>query len=211
MILDLFLIDLMQSGQVSVPHEMVKFEHDASKDTVILLESYHRSDSLEMPGIAPNFHAGAAIWAAKYIFTTIQLLLLRNIEVAEIDLYLKDYDGEKSSEASYSADLTLRFLPDLLKFGSGLSPADPLIAKLKSTAEKWPFSSVGIEGLTSQADENILAHPSLRVAYIDRIIQKKDVTRLQHTNEKNLLKEVLGIHQAKLWPDLSLILNEETT
>ena len=211
MILDLFLIDLMQSGQVTVPHEMVNFDYVDSKDTAILLEAYHHSDTLEMPGIAPNFHASAAIWAAKYIFTTIQLLLLRNIDVAEIDLYLKDYDGEKSSEAIYSADLTLRFLPDLLKFGSGLSPADPLIEKLKSTAEKWPFSSVGIEAVTSQADDNIFLHPSLRIAYIDRIIQKKDLTRLKYANEKNLLKEVLGLHQAKLWPDLSLILNEEMT
>lgn len=211
MILDLFLIDLMQSGQVTVPHEMVNFEQVDLKDSVVLLEAYHYSDSLEMPGIVPNFHADAALWAAKYIFTTIQLLLLRNIDGAEIDTYLRDYGGERSAEAIYSADLTLRFLPDLLKFGSGLSPADPLIVKLKSTAERWPYSSVGVEELTSQADENILAHPSLRIAYIDRIIQKKDVARLRYTNEKNLLKEVLGNHQAKLWPDLSLILNEETT
>lgn len=208
--LDLFLIDLIQTGQVTVPNQIVDFDADASDQATTLLEEYYRADALTMPYTAPAFHPEAALWAAKYIFSTIQLILLRDIGEERMNELLTSYTGKHTPEAIYSADLTLRFLPDIFKFASGLSPEDPLIAKLKATAQLWPFSSIGIANIAAFSEDTMLDHPSLRLAYIDRIMLKKDITRLQGKQEKTLVKEALGIHQTKLWPGLNLILNEDT-
>lgn len=210
MVLEHFLIDLIQSGQVTVPNQIIDFELNSSDESLILLEEYYRADVLTMPHMAPPFHPDAALWAAKYIFSTIQLVLLRDIGEEKMNSLLGNYTGGYTPESIYSADLTLRFLPDIFKFASGLSPDDPLVARLKTTAQLWPFSSVGITDVSIAIDDAITAHPSLRQAYIDRIIQKKDTYRLQGEKEKKLVKEALGIHQASLWPGLNLILNEDT-
>ena len=209
--LDLFLIDLIQTGQVTVPNQIVDFDAYTSDRAIILLEEYYRADALAMPYTAPGFDPEAALWAAKYIFSTIQLVLLRDIGEEKLNQLLVDYNGQYTSEAVYSADLMLRFLPDIFRFASGLSPEDPLIYKLKAIARHWPFSTIGIANIDVVIGNTILDHPSLRVAYIDRLILKKDMNRINSKHELKLVKEALGAYQAQLWPGLNLILNEETT
>ncbi|TCD29599.1 hypothetical protein EZ456_00865 [Pedobacter psychrodurus] len=208
--LDLFLIDLIQTGQVTVPNQIVDFDAATSDQAIVLLEAYYQADALTMPHNAPNFDPEAALWAAKYIFSTLQLVLLRDIGEEKLNQLLTDYKGAYTSEAVYSADLMLRFLPDIFRFASGLSPEDPLIYKLKTTARLWPFSSIGIAGINVTVGDKILDHPSLRVAYIDRIMLKKDINRINGEHELKLMKEALGAYQTKLWPGLNLVLNKET-
>ncbi len=207
--LDLFLIDFFQTGQATMQQEINDLDEESLSHSILLLAEYHRADSLHMPFSAPNFHSNAALWAAKYIYYSLQLVLLRDIELEQIQQLLVDYDGTDTAEEIYSADLMLRFLPDVLKLANGLSPEDPLVYKLKETAAKWPFSSVGMEGLRIGTMQNIFVHPSLRQAYIDRVITKKDISRIKGEEEMALLKEVLGMHEQTLWPNLNLMLNEE--
>jgi len=208
--LSLFLIDLLQTGCVTVPREMHDFEKADLDASIVMLQDFYDADRLSMPNEAPGFDAEAALWAATYIFHVVQLILLRDIGEDKMQAYANDYEGGQSPGAIYSADLMLRFLPDLFRLSVGLSPNDPLIARMRITASKWPFSSVGIDKVMTTDDENIYEHPSLRYAYIDRIIQKKDLIRLKGAKEKELLYEVLGMHQATLWPELVLLNDDET-
>jgi len=210
-VLELFLLDIIQTGQVTVPEKLIDFDSQSSDRSAILLQDYHKTDALHLPGSAPDFHPDAALWAARYIFSTIQLVLLRDSGEDQINHLLVPYEGKKSAEEIYSADLMLRFLPDLFNFASGLSPEDPLVNKLKETAACWPFSSVGIDSVTVSPEVGILEHPALKQEYIDRIIQRKDLKRLKGIPERKLLETVLGMHQEKLWPKLNLILDEEQT
>lgn len=208
--LELFLIELIESGEVVLPNEIVDFTASPVEHAVVLLKAYYHSDSLQMPYSAPEFHPEAAIWAAQYMYSALQLLLLRQAGLEEINRLLIDYEGGGTPEEVYSVDLIMRFLPDVFRLASGLSPEDPLVGKLKETAQRWPLSSIGIAHVNIQVTRNILEHPSLRLTYIDRIIAKKDINRLNGEEERKLLKEVIGGHYKKLWPDLNLILNEET-
>jgi hypothetical protein len=208
--LELFLIDLLETGEVILPNEIVDFSASPADHAVVLLKEYYHSDSLQMPYSTPEFHPKAAVWAAQYMYSALQLLLLRQAGPEEINRLLTDYEGEGTPEEVYSVDLIMRFLPDVFRLASGLSPEDPLVGKLKEAARCWPFSSIGIAHENIQVTRNILDHPSLRLTYIDRIIEKKDVHRLNGEEERKLLKEVIGKYYTKLWPDLNLILNEET-
>jgi len=208
--LSLFLLDLLQDGNVTLAREMRDFEPNDAQDALVLLREFYDRDVMDMPGTAPAFNEGAALWAARYLYHVCQLILLRDLGEDILQEYLKGFEGARTAEASYSADMVLRYLPDLFRLASGLSPNDPLVIHLQDTARQWPFSSVGINGLATIPDASILTHQSLRLAYIDRIIFYKDLSRLKGEQEKILLKEVLGAHQAILWPELVLLNNEET-
>jgi hypothetical protein len=207
--LDLFLIDLFQTGQVTVSQELTDLDADTQDRTLSLLSQYHSIDVLHMPFAAPSFHPGASLWAAKYVYRTLQLVLIRDIDAGELNKLLIDYEGSGTAEEIYSVDLMMRFLPDILMLASGLSPGDPLVYKLKDAAVKWPFSSVGVPGINADCPQTILDHPSLRQAYMDRVIAKKDIGRFGSPNEKMLLEEVMGMHQHQLWPNLNLTLYEK--
>ena len=206
--LSLFLNGLLEDGNVVVPRTMTAFESADLEAAGKLLLTLYEQDSLEMPYDCPGFHREAALWASGYIFRVCQLILLRDVNETELMDWLKGFDGLQTAEVVYSADLLLRFLPDLFRLGSGLSPEDPLLAHLKLVAGQWPFSSVGIEKIKVSAGDVIWQHPSLKYAYIDRIIQRKDLQRLKGDHERELLKETLGAHQQALWPGLELVLAE---
>ena len=95
---------------------------------MIILREFYERDVLTMPGDVPAFHSEAAVWAARYVFYVSQLILLRDVDEDVMQGYLSPFEGMHSAEAIYSADLLLRFLPDLFRLGSGLSPGDPLVA-----------------------------------------------------------------------------------
>jgi hypothetical protein len=207
--LSLFLTDLLDDGNLVLPRTVDGLTNDDQQGALVLLLELYQRDKLAMPYDAPPFDPEAALWGAKYIFYVCQLILLRNVEESEMQQYLQSFEGERSASAIYSADLLLRFLPDLFRLASGLSPEDPLVVNLKNTALGWPFSAVGLKNVVSQADAVILEDRSLRYAYIDRIIQFKDVERLKGAHEMELLKEVLGEHQAILWPGLELLMPDK--
>jgi hypothetical protein len=209
--LSLFLTDLLVDGNVVVPRTINDFANDDLEASLVLLRDFYDKDILYMPYNAPAFNEAAALWAAKYIFYVCQLILLRDVDEAKLQQYLQGFEGEQSSEACYNADLMLRFLPDFLRLASGLSPEDPLVANLKQTALQWPYSAVGIKNVNPTITPAILNDDSLRYAYIDKIIQYKDTGKLGGAVEKELLKEVLGEHQAILWPGLELLLPKKET
>jgi hypothetical protein len=203
--LSLFLHDLLSGGHVTVPRVLVDFEAADLDASAVLLEDLYHHDKTGMPYNAPAFDPDAALWAAGYVFRVSQFILLRDIAATEMLDWLGGFAGTQSPEAIYSADLTLRFLPDLFRLASGLAPDDPLVINLREIAVKWPYSSVGITGIDTPM---ICEHPSLRQAYLDRIIRMKDIQRLNDPVTKELLKEILGANQPVLWPELDLLQTE---
>jgi len=203
--LSLFLNGLLADGNVVVPRTLTAFEAADLDAAGLLLQGLYERDRLEMPYESPVFDPESALWAARYVFRVCQFILLRDIGEAEMNDWLRGYDGLQTADAIYSADLMLRFLPDLFRLASGISPEDPLISNLKVAARQWPFSSIGIAKISINDLSVIWQNQSLKYAYIDRVIQRKDMQRLKGENEKELLEEILGANQAGLWPGLELL------
>jgi len=200
-----FLTDLVQGGNVIVPRTISPLDESDVQAALVILREFYERDVMTMPGDTPAFHEEAAAWAARYVFYVSQLILLRDVDGNIMQGYLSPFEGERPAEAIYSADLLLRFLPDLFRLSSGLSPGDPLVENLKQTALAWPYSSIGLKDVTAGIPPEVLNNNSLKLAYIDRVIEKKDTGRLSGTAEKELLKEVLGDHRQLLWPGLELL------
>lgn len=198
--LSTFLTTLFAEGKVVATGELSGFDPVDLKDAEKVLDQFYRDDALAMLAEVPVFHPEAACSAAQFIYNAVQLIINRNLDEETVEQHLDGLPEPASPEIIYSADLTLRYLPELFGLARGLSPLDIVVKKLKETATRWPFSSVGIELEGEYMLENILGHPSLKCAYTDRILTQKDINRAQHPQVTPLISLALGNYAAQLWP-----------
>ena len=210
MLLD-FANDLFFSGIIALPQKIqVPVEHE--KTTVAeFLKDLHRQDAENVPATAPSFCAEAAVWGLSWLYSAIQLTVIRHLPEEGISEYLVPYTGAMEPSAIYSADISLRYLPQVSALIKKLAPNDKLLDFTDSVAAQWPFSSVGMELKTQPDLSAIIKHAALRQAYVDRIIAEKDLARVVDADINLLVSESLGMHQNLLWPEfkqISLTTNE---
>jgi hypothetical protein len=200
-----FLNRLFTEGVVTVPRQLLAIEEADLREAVRLIRQFYESDRLEMAYVAPVLDEAAALWAAQYFFRAVQFVMLRDLEEDQMAIHLQPYGGEVDAGAVYAVDLVFRYLGPLFKLSSGLAPDDPLVARLRATAAAWPLSSVGLAVTPAADPEVILSNPSLKYAYVDRIIYLRDAGRItDDVKVAAALQEVLGLHQKILWPGLEL-------
>jgi hypothetical protein len=125
-----FVRSLAETGRVSVPpDEALPSDID---DAVRELDAATRQD---MAFDAPPLDPPAAAWALGLIYRACQALVFREIEAASVEQALAAPCPQRASPTvCYSADLSLRYLPDLLSLARGIAPSDPLVAGLTALA-----------------------------------------------------------------------------
>lgn len=199
--LPVFIQYLFTEGKVAVEDQIDPITEEELLSTKIILQQYYKEDALERPATAPAFSETAALWAATYFYHAVHLTVNRDAGEELIAEQLKPYQGNIDASAIYSADLVLRSLPQLFELAKGLAPADVLVRKLRQTASQWPFSSVGIEIDETLDDHSvILSNESLKIEYIDRIIQQKDQKRVSQFGLEKYIYETSGDHLHTFWP-----------
>lgn len=202
--LSLFIDSLLAHGAVQVTGDITVFEQEDLEATKVLLQQYHERDSLDMPGTAPAFDAGAGLWAAQYVYRAIQLVMLRNLGTEAIAEHLASYEGEATPPVIYSVDLCFRHLPSLLSLAKGLAPEDPLVLHLKETLRSWPYSSATMD-LDAEADVSVIfSDASLQQGYVDRIMVSGNIKKASRERIQAQVKAALGDHAALLWPEFTL-------
>ena len=197
-----FLTALLNQGEVTVSAQLSPFSAADQQEALEALQAVYEADQLDLAGPPPAFDPGAALWAAEWVYRAAQLLLLREVDAAEGAQYLPDYPNMITPEAVYSADLVLRYLPDLLRQARGLAPGDFLVQRLQQTAAHWPFSAPGIPLEGEVRHEAVLRHPTLRRTYIDRLIKARDGRRIRDFQLREEVRTALGEYAEALWPEL---------
>ena len=189
---------------VDVPGFMDGLTDEDKSESLTLLKGLYDRTVWDAPDGLPAFDGEAAMWAACYLYRTIQLVMLRRLGEEEVRQQLADHTGKRSPAVIYSVDLCFRHLPGLFQLAKGLAPGDILVSRLQEQARLWPFSSVGIE--VEEADVTMIAaDPCLRQLYVDRIIQAKDILRARNERIVSFVAESLGEHAATLWPGFKTI------
>lgn len=204
-----FLARLHESGQVVVlPFGLDRLAGEPL-DAFPMLRRMDEEARLEFPGDAPAFSWPVAHWAAETFYRACQLLVCRDVSAADTLAVLRVACPQPPSpEAHYSADLVLRFLPDLLGTAQRLAAGDALVDALRELALGWPLSSVGVPGLEPgglQHLDSLFVHPGLCRLYADRILQRCDKTRLLHDQARTAVETALGQH-AELCPEIAACL-----
>ncbi|TWV98037.1 hypothetical protein [Chitinophaga pinensis] len=204
MTLSEFISSLINKGEVRVAHALQDFDEEEIRLAKVHLQQYYTDDINEMPGQAPPYDEKAALWAAAYLYRTIQFLLLRHLEATALTRYLPPFDDQQTPAASYSADLCLRYLPDIFLLAKGISPEDPLVTTLTALAAQWPLSAAAIPEVPAEGLSPILEHPSLKRTYIDRIILAKDYEKCRHPACLPMVEEALGMYAVQFWPQFKI-------
>jgi hypothetical protein len=199
MALRCFLISLFENGRVEVDEPSAPLEeHSREADEVLI--SLDRLARDELAFTPPELMLDVARWAAELIYRGCQLLVYRQLDAQTAKQWLSAACPRPLSAGTiYSADLTLRYLADLLTLARAVAEQDVLVAELLRIAAAWPLSSVGIAQVAAnQLDprgvEFIMADRSLRQLYVDRIIARQDRGRCEHAAVSEGVREAIGMY-----------------
>ena len=188
-------MELVTSGRVHVGRGLLEKAPPATEVGAVLMD-LDLAARVEMAGDAPPLSMGPALWGAWMVYQGAQFLAHRELEGGLVKSRLGAAAPAAGSPwVTYSVDLTMRYLPDLVALARGLAPSDPLVEGLLGLARAWPLSSVGIAGVGEVHVGSFFGHPALRALYVDRILERKDVARLADPEVREAVREALGEHR----------------
>lgn len=205
MSLSKFLKQLQENGrvQIALAPDRSKPALQEFQNELIELDALARLDLAHEP---PDFSLASAAWAAIVLYQGCQFLIHRDVGVdVVIDALSQPCPEASCPSVCYSVDLTFRYLPDLIALAKGIAEDDPLVGGLQLLAQKWPLSSVGAKNLKIGDITAFIRHSSLRRLYADRILEKRDLTRLSDPHAREAVHESLGAFP-ELAPEIAGIL-----
>lgn len=189
--------------QVILYDKLITISETEETEAVLFLETEYEKEILEYPGIAPDFNAEAALWAAKTVYLATQLLLHREHKRSDLNILLPDYTGIQDASAIISADLCLRFLPQIVSEIKRLDAEDLIIEILEKYLTQFHYSAIGSELDTENISFEIIeANDCLLQLYIDRIVQRKSIKWAQSDFIKKQLEIGFGDYQKLFWSQL---------
>ncbi|MCC6738133.1 MAG: hypothetical protein IT452_03745 [Planctomycetia bacterium] len=195
MSLPAYLNALREHGRAKVdpPRPIGKRELDEALSVLRAMDAEARA---EAPAGAPPLAEAVALWAAGVAYGASQALVFRHLdaEVVKTLVAIPAPPCADGAAAAWSADLTLRILPDLVGLARGVSDKDPLIEAVLALARAWPLSSVGVRGLDGVAPGAAAEHPALLRIYADRVLERRDLSRLADPRVREAVREALGAH-----------------
>lgn len=153
-------------------------------------------DEVSRPEMAfdpPALSVPVAAWGISILHVACRALVFRDMDARAVRGALsRPCPQPTSPQACYSADLALRYLPDVIALARGIAPDDPLVGGLMDLARQWPLSSVGVTNIGDVDVAPFIDHPSLRQLYVDRIIERADVGRVSHPLVGESVRASLG-------------------
>jgi len=172
---------------------------ETQADLEPLIKQFDAECRLDLALYPPPISITAAIWALKFIENACRFLVYRELDEHLIADRLGPACPVPVSPACiYSVDLLMRYLPDVTRMAKGVGEDDPLVKHLQRAAARWPLSSVGMCGVICECDsvEPILSDPSLCQLYADRIVERRDISRLAPVAVQDAILIALGDHSS---------------
>ena len=183
-----FVSSLLERGVVRV-----SAPPDAPRDWRAASAELDRLARPEMAFDPPPLVEPAAAWGLSMLYRSCQFLTYREVDAETVRRTLAEPCPEAPRPAvCFSVDLALRYLPDVMSLARGIASNDPLVASLLDLASAWPLSSVGIKGVSGIDIGPFVADRSLRQLYVDRVIQRADVSRLDDPLVRDSVRAALG-------------------
>lgn len=177
-----------------------------SEAVLNLLEAYYNREALGYPFVAPIFDRMSALWSSKILFHAAQLLMYREHEAESIQQLIPAYAKPKTAAVILSADITLRFIPNILKQLEVISIEDSLIPVLKTLLQEWHYSGLlsDVE-LSSPSFDEEFENKCLMQKYTDRVIEQKKLKIAKMNPVFPWVKRSLGNHAEFYWKEFTML------
>lgn len=188
------LVDVRQQEKVLLYENLLAISAAEEASAVAFLRKEYDTEKWGYPHNAPSFNAEAALWAAKLVYRTAQLILYRKQRPDELDMYLTPFPFPIDASAILSADIILRFMPDLLEELDSIDPDDELLPKLREVSYPWSYSLMPLAEPEEEVLQPMLSNPCAVQLLIDRIWKGKHREWAQHPQIEKLLKDQAGMY-----------------
>jgi hypothetical protein len=164
-----FLADLLDHGRIVFRAMKAPRDQPGERDVALLAEAF-ASIALSVASTPIKFDAETALEAAELVRQSSWALVNRDERVGDLKRRIRLSRTPRTPSQHLSADLLLRYLPQVLNRTRALDPADPLAAMLVEVLRSWPLSGV----LADVEDPPRTAldfgeHPGLLLLYAERL------------------------------------------
>ena len=163
-----FLTQLFDEGRIVF--RTAPRDRPSPPDVAVLAEAFENY-SLGVAGPRIAFAPDIALAAAELVRQASWALVNRDERMTDLVKRLKMPAPPLAPSQHLSADLTMRYLPQVVRRARGLDPSDPLVAQLANVLRTWPLS-----GVLSDVAEGPLVplqfggHAGLMLLYAERLI-----------------------------------------
>ncbi len=190
--------------EVMLYNNLLHATEQQEQEALAYLKEAYQEESVTYPFQAPAFNGPAAIWAARLVYTAAQLLLHRKAQPAEIKELLPAFPHPITAAALLSADLSLRFLPSIIRQLKAMDPDDPLAPLLEDHLLRWHYSGVNYPLATDRLQlEEIVQDKCLLQLYLDRVIEHRNLALARHPLLIQGIHASLGMFAAVYWKDFA--------
>ncbi|MCT2407144.1 hypothetical protein NZD88_06265 [Chryseobacterium antibioticum] len=207
--LDTILL-LRNSGSITVfsnLHEISKKEEQEAGD---YFEAEFEKERLEFLSTDMNCDKEAAVWGAKILYYSAQLYLIRENTAKDLDKLIPKLKSSSDISSILSADLSLRFLPQIASVLQTADPYDPLVKILEEILTQFHYSGIGYPlNLEKVNWEKELQNKVYRKLYLERIVEKKAYALAEIPYINKLLMADFGLHKDIYWRDLKIVAHED--
>jgi hypothetical protein len=171
-----FLAELFRAGTITFrrPPQPSSL---ASPEVTGLLERAYAMYRLDIAGPAIALDMDLACAAAEVIRQASWALLCHHDRAEDLERRVKMPRPPATASDHFSADLLLRYLPQIHRRARALDPSDSLVALLGQVLRQWPLSGVlaGLDdGPTSALEFG--GHEGLMLLYAERLAQREPAT-----------------------------------
>jgi hypothetical protein len=183
---------LFDDGTV-VLRERPRLAAGERREALSVLERTHAAFRLDVAGAPLDFDAGTALAAAELLGHACWFLVNHAEPPAELEKRLVLPVRPVTAAQHLSADLVLRYLPQVHRRARALAPDDRLAALLAGVLRQWPLS-----GVLADVEEGPLTppafgeHPGLQLLYAERLARNEKPAWVPAGRGREYLEMVLA-------------------
>ena len=193
---------------ITIFTDLQEISKKEEQDAADYFESEFEKERLEFLSDEISCNRETAVWAAKVLYHSAQLYLIRENTAKDLHKLIPDFKGKRDISSILSADLSLRFLPQIISALQNVDPEDTLVKMLENILQQFHYSAVGLDlDLEKINWEEELKDKTYRKLYLERIVEKKAYPLAEIPYINKLLIAEFGLHKDAFWKELKNINN----
>lgn len=197
---------LRNSGSITIFSNLQEISKKEEQEAGDYFEAEFEKERLEFLTKDMNCDKEAAVWGAKVLYHGAQLYLIRENTAKDLDKLIPKPKISPDTSSILSADLSLRFLPQIASVLQTADPYDPLVKILEAILTQFHYSGIGYPlNLEKVNWEKELEDKTYRKLYLERIVEKKAYALAEIPYINKLLMADFGLHKDIYWRDLKIV------
>ncbi len=191
---------------VTVFSDLKEITKKEEEDAGNYFETEFEKERLEYLSDQIDCNKETAVWAGKVLYHSAQLYLIRENTAKDLNKLIPEFKGTKDVSSILSADLSLRFLPQIISALQHTDSEDPLIKILENILQNFHYSGIGFDlNLEKINWEEELKDKTYRKLYLERVVDKKAYQLAEIPYINQLLMAEFGIYKDVFWRELKII------